>query len=99
VEDLTFEVPAGKVTGFLAGPHRANQALAAYLRAERELGRIPASVDPDTGAAMLLAPASSSPSSAPSAAGRSPAAERTHLAASLATSLLPDRAQPGHENS
>jgi hypothetical protein len=37
-----------------AGPHRANQALAAHLRAERELGRIDASVDPDAGAAMLL---------------------------------------------
>jgi hypothetical protein len=33
----------------------ANQALAAYLRAERELGRIDASVDSDAGAAMLMA--------------------------------------------
>jgi hypothetical protein len=38
-----------------AGPHRANQALAAYVRAERELGRIDASVDSDAGAAMLMA--------------------------------------------
>ena len=36
-----------------AGPHRPNQLLAAYLRAERELGRIDASVDPEA-AAMLL---------------------------------------------
>jgi AcrR family transcriptional regulator len=37
-----------------AGPHHANEALAAYLRQERELGRIAASIDPDAGAAMLL---------------------------------------------
>ena len=36
-----------------AGPHHANEALAAYLRAEPELGRIHASVDPET-AAMLV---------------------------------------------
>ncbi|MGH9380917.1 MAG: TetR/AcrR family transcriptional regulator [Thermoanaerobaculia bacterium] len=37
-----------------AGPHRANQAMAAYLRAEQELGRVRADVDPDTVSYMLL---------------------------------------------
>jgi AcrR family transcriptional regulator len=37
-----------------AGPHLANESLAAYLRAERELGRVGPWVDPEAGAAMLL---------------------------------------------
>jgi AcrR family transcriptional regulator len=36
------------------GPHLANRALAAYLRDEQALGRVPASIDPDTAAAMVL---------------------------------------------
>jgi AcrR family transcriptional regulator len=79
-----------------AGPHRANQALAAYLRAERELGRIHASVDPETGAAMLLGACFQRAFLSAFSGQPVPAAERTHLAASLATILLPDRAQPGH---
>ena len=37
-----------------AGPHKANVALAGYLLAEQELGRIPAAADPDALAALLL---------------------------------------------
>ena len=37
-----------------AGPHLANETLAAYLRAERELGRVGPWIDPEAGAAMLL---------------------------------------------
>lgn len=37
-----------------AGPHRPNQALAAYLRAEQTAGRVRADVDPDTISYMLL---------------------------------------------
>ena len=36
------------------GPHRANGALAAYLRAEQGLGRVRADADPEAAAAMLL---------------------------------------------
>ena len=37
-----------------AGPQRANEGVAAYLRAEQELGRVSADVDPDAAAALLL---------------------------------------------
>jgi AcrR family transcriptional regulator len=37
-----------------AGPQRANEAVAAYLRAEQELGRVSGDVDPDAVAYMLL---------------------------------------------
>jgi hypothetical protein len=36
------------------GPHRANEAVAAYLRAEQELGRVREDADPEAAAAMLL---------------------------------------------
>src|SRR4051812_20326217 len=36
------------------GPHRANEMLAAYLRAEQAAGRVAADVDPDGAAALLL---------------------------------------------
>lgn len=36
------------------GPHRANEAVAAYLRAEQALGRIDAAADPDALAGLLL---------------------------------------------
>ena len=36
------------------GPHRANEAVAAYLRAERDLGRVRKDADPEAAAAMLL---------------------------------------------
>jgi AcrR family transcriptional regulator len=36
------------------GPHLANVALAAYLRAEQELGRLPGDASPDALAALLL---------------------------------------------
>jgi AcrR family transcriptional regulator len=75
-----------------AGPHRANQALAAYLRAERELGRIDASVDPEAAAAMLLGACFQRAFFSAFSGQPIPAAERAHLAASLATSLLPHRA-------
>jgi AcrR family transcriptional regulator len=39
-------------TGF--GPHKANVSLSAYLRGERELGRISADFDTDAAAALLL---------------------------------------------
>jgi AcrR family transcriptional regulator len=37
-----------------AGPQRANEAVAAYLRAEQELGRVRGDADPDAIAYMLL---------------------------------------------
>ena len=37
-----------------AGPHRANEGLAGYLRAEQKRGRVAAEADPDAAAAMLL---------------------------------------------
>lgn len=37
-----------------AGPHRANEGLAAYLRREQELGRIGSNADPEAAAALLL---------------------------------------------
>lgn len=37
-----------------AGPRRANEALAAYLEAERNLGRVREGADPEATAAMLL---------------------------------------------
>ena len=36
------------------GPHRGNEALAAYLRAEQAQGRIAPSIDPDAAAALML---------------------------------------------
>jgi AcrR family transcriptional regulator len=36
------------------GPQRANEAVAAYLRAEQELGRVREDADPEAAAAMLL---------------------------------------------
>ncbi|WP_240353369.1 TetR/AcrR family transcriptional regulator C-terminal domain-containing protein [Cohnella algarum] len=36
------------------GPHRANEALAAYLSGEQRLGRIHAGVDPKAAADLLL---------------------------------------------
>jgi AcrR family transcriptional regulator len=74
-----------------AGPHNANQALAAYLAAERDLGRIDASVDPDAGAAMLLGACFQHAFLSAFRGKPTPAAERTRLAASLVTTLLPDR--------
>ena len=44
-----------------AGPHRANEAVAAYLRAEQELGRVRADADPDAAAYLLLGPSSNAP--------------------------------------
>ena len=37
-----------------AGPHRAVEGLAGYLRAEQELGRVASAADPDAAAALLL---------------------------------------------
>jgi AcrR family transcriptional regulator len=74
-----------------AGPHRANEALAAYLRAERELGRIDAAVDPEAGAAMLLGACFQRAFLSAFSGQPVPAAERARLAASLVTCLLPDR--------
>jgi len=37
-----------------AGPQRANEALATYLRAEQELGRVRDDADPEAVAYMLL---------------------------------------------
>ena len=36
------------------GPHRANEAVGAYLRAEQRVGRVREDADPDAAAAMLL---------------------------------------------
>jgi AcrR family transcriptional regulator len=36
------------------GPHRANEMLASYLRAEQAAGRVAADLDPDGAAALLL---------------------------------------------
>jgi AcrR family transcriptional regulator len=75
-----------------AGPHKANQALAAYLRAERELGRIDLSVDPEAGAAMLLGACFQHAFLGAFSGQPTPAAERARFAASLVTTLLPERA-------
>ena len=75
-----------------AGPHRANQALAAYLAAERELGRIDASVDPEAAAAMLLGACFQRAFLSAFSGQPIPAAERTRFAASLVTCLLSGRA-------
>ncbi|HEY9841743.1 MAG TPA: TetR/AcrR family transcriptional regulator, partial [Candidatus Obscuribacterales bacterium] len=37
-----------------AGPHKANEAVAAYLRAEQKLGRVHAGLNPDAVAYLLL---------------------------------------------
>jgi AcrR family transcriptional regulator len=78
-----------------AGPHQANQLLAAYLRAERDLGRIDPSLDPDAGAAMLLGACFQRAFLSAFSGQPIPAAERTRFAASLVTSLLSRRAEPG----
>ena len=72
-----------------AGPQRANQALAGYLRAESDLGRIPSSVDPDAAAAMLLGACFQRAFLSAFSGRPIPAAERAHLAASLVATLLP----------
>jgi AcrR family transcriptional regulator len=70
-----------------AGPHRANEALAAYLRAERELGRIDASIDPDAGAAMLLGACFQRAFFSAFSGRPISVAERTRLAAAISTTL------------
>jgi AcrR family transcriptional regulator len=74
-----------------AGPHRANEALAAYLRAERALGRIDASVDPDVCAAMLLGACFQRAFLSAFSGQPVPADECARFAVGLATSLLPDQ--------
>ena len=71
-----------------AGPHQANEALAAYLGAERELGRVDASVDPEAGAAMLLGACFQRAYFSAMTGIPITSAERTHFAANLVTSLL-----------
>jgi hypothetical protein len=71
-----------------AGPHQANEALAAYLGAERELGRVDAAVDPDAGAAMLLGACFQRAYFSAMTGTPITAAERTHFAANLVTCLL-----------
>ena len=71
-----------------AGPHQANEALAAYLGAERELGRIDAAVDPEAGAAMLLGACFQRAYFSAMSGTRITAAERTRFAANLVASLL-----------
>jgi AcrR family transcriptional regulator len=77
-----------------AGPQRANEALAAYLRAERDLGRINPSVDPDAGAAMLLGACFQRAFFSAFSGQPIPDAERARFAASLVTCLLAGRAEP-----
>jgi|Tabmets5t2r1_1033131.scaffolds.fasta_scaffold22330_3 AcrR family transcriptional regulator len=76
-----------------AGPHRANQALAAYLRAERELGRVDPAVDPDAAAALLLGACFQRAFFSAFGGEPIPAAERRRFAAGLVACLLPDRGQ------
>ena len=78
-----------------AGPQRANEALAAYLRAERDLGRIDPAVDPDAGAAMLLGACFQRAFFSAFGGQPIPDAERARFAASLVTSLLAGRTEPG----
>jgi AcrR family transcriptional regulator len=75
-----------------AGPHQVNELLAAYLRAERDLGRIDASVDPNAGAAMLLGACFQRAFFSAFSGQPIPAAERARFAASLVTCLLSGRA-------
>jgi AcrR family transcriptional regulator len=70
------------------GPDRANEWLAAYLRAERDLGRIDASVDPEAGAAMLLGACFQRAFFSAFSGEPIPAAERARFAATLVTCLL-----------
>jgi hypothetical protein len=58
----------------------------------RELGRIDASFDPEAGAAMPLGACFQRAFFSAFSGEPIPAAERAHFAASLVTSLLPDRA-------
>jgi AcrR family transcriptional regulator len=76
-----------------AGPQRANEALAAYLRAERDLGRINPSVDPDAGAAMLLGACFQRAFFSAFSGQPIPDAERARFAASLVTCLLAEPSQ------
>jgi AcrR family transcriptional regulator len=73
-----------------AGPHLANDALATYLRAERELGRLDAAVDPEAAAAMLLGACFQRAFFSAFHAMPIPAAERRPFAAKLAATLLSD---------
>jgi AcrR family transcriptional regulator len=77
-----------------AGPHLPVELLADYLRAERELGRIDRSVDPEAGAAMLLGACFQRAFLGAFGGEPIPAAERTRFAASLVACLLPGR-RPG----
>ena len=74
-----------------AGPHQANEALAAYLRAERRLGRIDATIDPEAGAAMLLGACIQRAFFGALSGTPISAAERSQFAANLVTSLLGSR--------
>jgi AcrR family transcriptional regulator len=76
-----------------AGPQRVNEALAAYLRAERDLGRITPSVDPDAGAAMLLGACFQRAFFGAFSGQPIPDAERARFAAGLVKCLLAGRAE------
>jgi AcrR family transcriptional regulator len=71
-----------------AGPHRANELLAAYLRAERDLGRVRAELDPPAAAAMLLGACFQRAFFAAFAGEALTAAERGRFAAALVATLL-----------
>jgi AcrR family transcriptional regulator len=76
------------LTAVGAGPQQANEALAAYLRVERELGRVDASIDPEAGAAMLLGACIQRAFFSALSGTPISAVERTRFAANLVTCLL-----------
>jgi AcrR family transcriptional regulator len=53
-EPAIFDALRNRMRQFGAGPHKVNEALAGYLRAERDLGRIHAEADIDATADLLL---------------------------------------------
>lgn len=53
-EPAIFDEHRNRIRQLGAGPHKVNEALAGYLRAERELGRIRAETDVDAAADLLL---------------------------------------------
>ncbi|GIJ57302.1 TetR/AcrR family transcriptional regulator [Virgisporangium aurantiacum] len=53
-EPAIFDAHRRRMGQLGAGPHKVNEALAGYLRAERELGRVRADADTDAVADLLL---------------------------------------------
>jgi AcrR family transcriptional regulator len=89
----------GRLAARGAGPHRAWEPVAAYLRAEQTLGRVAGDVDPEAAAALLLGACQqlvfvellSGPETLPF---RDPKAAAAKLAATLLAGLAPGSTSP-----